>query len=144
MDKPEQEKVEYALRGKTLKVYLYLLRKGSAVGIREVQRVLSFSSPSVAFHHMEKLVNLGLVVQDQYGEYVISKKVDVGILQAFSRIGGFTMPRLGFYAAFFTVIAVSYLLLDAGRLNAYAVVGLFGSSAAFWYESWRVWRRRPF
>ena len=40
-------------------MYLYLLRHGRAMGVREIQKALDFSSPSVAFHHLDKLVELG-------------------------------------------------------------------------------------
>ncbi|MBI3859038.1 MAG: hypothetical protein HY296_02190 [Thaumarchaeota archaeon] len=140
-----RERVEYELRGKTLKVYLHLLRYGRAAGVREVQKELGFSSPSVAFHHLDKLVNLGLVEKDQYERYVLIKKVDTGILHAFISFRGLTLPRLGFYAAFFTTISVAYFLLNrGGSLDLYALIGTFGASAMFWYEAWRVWRRKPF
>lgn len=137
-------KIEYELRGKTLQVYLHLLRKGTAFGVREVQKDLGFSSPSVAFHHLDKLVNLGIVAKDEYERYVLVKKVDTGILSAFVNIGRLTLPRLGFYAAFFSTIAAAYLLLDWHVLDLYAVIGTVGGAAVFWYEAWRVWRRKPF
>jgi len=138
------EKIEYELRGKTLKVYLYLLRQGKPVGVREVQRSLGFSSPSVAFHHIEKLTRLGVIEQDKLGDYVIGKKVDPGILQAFVNVGRFSLPRLGFYAVFFTTVAVAYLVANIDSLDLYAVVGTVGGAAAFWFEAVRIWRRKPF
>ena len=143
-DSEQKAKVEYQLRGKTLQVYLRLLQHGSAVGVREIQKDLGFSSPSVAFHHLDKLINLGIVAKDEYERYVLVKKVDTGILSAFVNIGGLALPRLGFYAAFFTTITVAYLLLNWRVLDLYAVIGTIGGSAVFWYEAWRVWRRKPF
>ena len=137
-------KIEYELRGKTLKVYLYVLKQGKPVGVREVQRELGFSSPSVAFHHIEKLTRLGIIEQDSTGDYVLSKKVDPGILQAFVNVGRFSLPRLGFYAVFFTTVAVAYLVIDRNLLDLYAVVGTVGAAAAFWFETVRTWRRKPF
>jgi len=139
-----KEQVEYALRGKTLTVYLYLLKHGKAVGVREVQKALGFSSPSVAFHHLDKLVELGVLEKDQYERYVLAKKVDSGILSSFVSIGGLTLPRLGFYAAFFTTIAAAYVSANRGSIDLYALVGTLGGAAVFWYEAWRVWRRKPF
>jgi hypothetical protein len=139
-----RDKIEYELRGKTLQVYMYLLAHGSAVGVREVQKELGFSSPSVAFHHLDKLVNLGILEKDQYERYVLVKKVDAGIMSAFVNVGRLTLPRLGFYAAFFSTIAVAYLLVDFHVLDLYALIGTVGGAAVFWYEAWRVWRRKPF
>lgn len=140
----ERDKIEYELRGKTLKIYLYMLKQGRPMGVREIQRDLQLSSPSVAFHHIEKLVRLGVVEQDQLGNYVIAKKVDPGILQAFVNVGKFSLPRVGFYAVFFTTIAIAYLLSNLSSLDVYALIGTFGGSAVFWYELFRIWGRRPF
>ncbi len=144
MSGAQREKVDFELRGKTLQVYLYLLKYGKAAGVREVQKELGFSSPSVAFHHLDKLVGLGVVEKDEYERYVLVKKVDSGILHSFVSLGGVTLPRLSFYAAFFTTIAVAYIALNRSVLDLYALVGTAGASAAFWYEAWRVWRRKPF
>ena len=144
MPEASREAVEYALRGKTLTVYLYLLRHGRAMGVREIQKALDFSSPSVAFHHLDKLVELGVVEKDEYDRYVLTKKVDTGILHSFVSIAGLTLPRLGFYAAFFTTIAGAYLLANRGSLDLYALIGTVGGVMVFWYEAWRVCRRKPF
>jgi predicted DNA-binding transcriptional regulator len=146
-ERKDREKVEYELRGKTLQVYLYILRHGRAAGVREVQKALGFSSPSVAFHHLDKLINLGIIERDQYERYVLVKQVDVGILNSFINVAGLTLPRLGFYAAFFSTIALAYVLTnlaDPGLLNLYGLIGTVGGCAIFWYEAWRVWRRKPF
>ena len=42
------------LRGKTLEVYRYLLKSKNPVGIREVQRSLDLSTPSLASYHLNK------------------------------------------------------------------------------------------
>ena len=140
----DRAKVDYELRGKTLQVYLYLLKHGRAAGVREIQKGLGFSSPSVAFHHLDKLLGLGIIERDEYERYVLAKKVDSGILHSFVSVAGLNLPRLGFYAAFFSTIAVAYLLTSAGFWDLYALVGLVGGSAVFWYEAWRVWKRKPF
>lgn len=140
----DSEKVEYELRGKTLKIYLYMLKQGKPVGVREVQRELGLSSPSVAFHHLDKLMRLNVVEKDQMDNYVIAKKVDPGILQAFISIGRFSVPRVGFYAAFFTTVAMAYIAFNLRDLSVLAVVGTLGASAIFWYELLRIWNRKPF
>jgi Bacterial regulatory protein, arsR family len=139
-----RERIDYELRGKTLSVYLYLLKNGRAMGVREIQKELGFSSPSVSFHHLEKLINMGIVEKDNFDRYVLVKKVDTGILQAFISVAGLNLPRLGFYAAFFTTIAVAYLITNFRFLDLYALIGTIGGAAIFWYETWRVWRRKPF
>ena len=66
------------------------------------------------------------------------------MLGSFVSIGGLTLPRLGIYAAFFTTIAAAYLSANRGSLDLYAFIGTLGGAAVFWYEAWRVWRRKPF
>ena len=75
---------------------------------------------------------------------MILKKVDPGILQAFVNVGKFSLPRVGFYAVFFTTIAVAYVVSNLKFLDVYALIGTFGAAAVFWYELFRIWRRRPF
>ncbi|MEM1994745.1 MAG: helix-turn-helix domain-containing protein [Nitrososphaerales archaeon] len=144
MAEKQKEDALYNLRGKTLKVYLHLLSRNEPVGVREVQRILGFSSPSVAFHHIEKLLNMGLVEKDNYGRYRIVKSVDVAILQPFTKVGKFMLPRLSFYAAFFTTLTALYVIQNLNALDLYAL--MFGSAAtlAFWYEALRTWLKKPF
>ncbi len=136
--------IEAELKGKSLLVYWFLIRTGSPVGVREIQRSLGFSSPSVAHHHLEKIRRLGLISQDEHGRYFIVRQVDVGVLQAFTRLGGLMLPRYTFYAVFFTTALVLYLLLYRENANVYAIAfGLF--AAAFsWYEAQRVWKKKPY
>ena len=120
-----------------------MIRKKEPVGVREVQRDLSFSSPSVANYHIEKLVELALISQDEYGRYFVVQKVQVGVMQAFVNIGGLTVPRLSFFAAFFTTMLIVYLVLNSKDLNIYAIGFACAGTAAFWYETVRVWMKKP-
>lgn len=142
--KRREEDLLYNLSGKTLKVYLHLLSRNEPVGVREVQRALGFSSPSVAFHHVEKLLNMGLIEKDSYGRYYTVKKIDVAILQPFTKIGRFTLPRLSFYATFFTTLTAAYLIQHLGSANIYALLFGVAAAAAFWYETIRTWVKKPF
>jgi len=140
--------LESELKGKTLIVYWYLLRQPNhSVGVREVQRALGFSSPSIAVHHLEKLQDLGLIQKKGTGEYVLEEEVKVGILRFFTRLGRFLVPRYLFYSVLFSTILTSYLLLCiSGQIapSLYALLfGLIGS-LIFWYETIRLWREKPF
>jgi len=139
--------LESELKGKTLLVYWYLLQQPThSVGVREVQRALSFSSPSIAVHHLQKLLDLGLVDKKGTGEYVLEEEVKVGILRFFTRMGRFLVPRYLFYAVLFTTMLTMYLILCyIGQVmpSFYAVT--FGGIAllVFWVEAIRLWRARP-
>jgi len=140
--------LESALKGKTLLVYWYLLQQPThTVGVREVQRALSFSSPSIAVHHLGKLQDLGLVRKKRTGEYVLEEEVKVGILRFFTHIGRFLVPRYLFYSVLFSTMLAAYLTLcTLGWIapSFYAIV--FGSIAViiFWLETIRLWRAKPF
>jgi DNA-binding transcriptional ArsR family regulator len=65
------------LEGITLSVYLYAVRKGAAVGPRDVVKGAHLSSPSVAYRHLERLEDLGLLAKNEYGEYTVKRKAKV-------------------------------------------------------------------
>lgn len=140
-------RVERELKGKTLQVYVYLLKKKEPIGVRELQRDLNFSSPSVANYHLEKLTSLNLVSQDEYGRYYLSQKAQISVLESFVNVGGRTIPRMSFFAAFFTTLLVAYVVLNISSpnsINIHALGFAIAGAAAFWFETLRVWRRRVF
>ena len=132
----------YDLRGKTLQVYLLLLKKGKPLGVREVQRELRFSSPSIAHHHLEKLKDMKIVVKDEFGRYSVSEKVDVGVLKMFIIVGGRFLPRFLFYAVFFTSLTLLYVLNHYPNLDVYALTFSLASTTISWYETVKIRRRR--
>jgi len=140
--------LESELKGKTLLVYWYLLQQPThTVGVREVQRSLNFSSPSIAVHHLQKLETLGLVEKKGTGEYVLEEEVKVGILRFFTRMGSFLVPRYLFYSVLFTTMLATYLIvsfiaqvLPSFYALAFGVIALI----IFWIETIRLWRARPF
>lgn len=141
---PDAKQIEMELKGKALQVYWFLIGAGSPVGVREIQRSLRFSSPSVAHHHLEKLRRLGLIAQDEHGRYFLVRHVDAGVLQAFTRLGSLVLPRFAFYGVFFTTLLLLYLYLFRENANIYAItIGVFAAGFS-WYEAQRVWRKRPF
>jgi len=139
--------LESELKGKTLLVYWYMLQRSThSVGVREVQRALKFSSPSIAVHHLQKLLDLELVEKMGTGEYVLHGEVKVGILRLFTRLGRFMVPRYLFYSVLFTTMLATYLTLTiTGRITPSFYALTFGSVAAviFWVETSRLWRARP-
>jgi predicted DNA-binding transcriptional regulator len=144
----DQNELEYALRGKAWKVYWFLLKKGEPVGVREVQRALRFSSPSIAHHHLEQLCTLGLVTKQEIGgNYVLAGEVKIGVLRHYVKLGKLLFPRFFFYALFTTIFYLSYIMFLVtafNRDNLFIVI--FGAiiCGIFWYEAYRVWNMRPF
>lgn len=139
--------LESEMKGKTLLVYWYLLQQPThTVGVREVQRALKFSSPSIAVHHLQKLQDLGLVDKKGTGEYVLQEEVKVGILRLFTRMGRFMVPRYLFYSVLFTSMLTTYLVLSIISQTTpsfYAVTFAVFATLIFWVETSRLWRAKP-
>lgn len=138
--------IESELKGKTLLVYMHILKGGQeTVGVREVQRALGFSSPSVAAYHLQKLQDLGLV-ENAYGDYRLIKEIKVGVLRSFVSVGGVMLPRFLFYAVLVTSMLVTFLATFPFVLTreyiTTLVMGLV-PAAVFWYETVKIWREKP-
>jgi hypothetical protein len=104
----EDKDIEELLKGRTMSVYSLLLTRDQ-MGVREIQRELGLSSPSLSKHHLQKLETAGLVSKNAHGEYSVSKTVRVGSLTLFVRIGKRFLPRFAFLATLFTGMLVVYL-----------------------------------
>jgi len=144
----DEEKLEYSLRGNAWKVYWLLLKNGRPMSVREVQKALRFSSPSVAQHHLEQLRELGLVAkQDVGGHYVLVEEVKIGILRHFVKLGRMLFPRYLFYAIFSTTLLILYFILimqSFTRESLFIMVFGLAATAIFWYETMRIWSMKPF
>ena len=148
MNNDGETELEYSLRGKDWKVYWLLLKTGHPMSVREVQKLLHFSSPSIAQHHLEQLRQLGLVVKQEIGgNYSLVSEVKIGVLKHFVKLGRVLFPRYFFYAVFSTTFYVAYILvLMQGFTRENLFILTFGAivTAIFWYEAVRIWSLRPF
>ncbi|MEM2872469.1 MAG: helix-turn-helix domain-containing protein, partial [Candidatus Caldarchaeum sp.] len=117
----DRRRVEAELRGRSLDVFLYVMRAGRPVGVRDVQRGLGLSSPSVAYHHLEKLHSLGVLQKDEKGSYTAVEKVDVSVLNSFVLVGRRLLPRMAFYAALFTTFTALYVITHPSSPDPYAL-----------------------
>ena len=142
----DEEIIESELKGKTLLVYMHILKsKESSVGVRAVQRALGFSSPSVSSYHLNKLKDLGLV-ESIRGDYSLIREVRVGVLKQFVSVGGVMLPRYLFYAVLVTTMLATFLLQNPFRATElYITTVIFGlvPLVILWYETYRLWRDRP-
>ena len=133
------------LQGNTLRVYWVLLQNSkTSVGPRDIQRKLGFSSPNLAVHHLDKLVELGLA-EKNLGEYYLSDKVNVGLFKHFTKIGSYIFPRQVLYASMWSTL-FAFLIFAFRDLNFYSlfalVFGLIGL-IIFWFEAWKSWGSMP-
>ena len=128
------------LRGTTLEVYRFLLKNSKPVGIRELQRALHLSSPSVATYHLSKLEDAGLLKKES-GNYTVAKY----LLENSVKISRFLIPRHLFY----TVFAFAVLLIEltvfrptfVSRDFVFAVLANAILAVFLTYETVKTWRR---
>jgi len=129
------------LRGVTLQVYRYVLRNGKPTGIREVQNSLNLSSPRLAFYHLNKLEEVGLVKKTSEG-YVADRIV----LHDSVRLKRVLVPRQFFYSLFFATMLVFQLTLFKPDLTSkyyvFAVIAICAALVLSVYETARTLRRK--
>ena len=117
--------------GTTLNVYSYVVKQGKPVGPREVMRGASLSSPSVAYWHLQKLENSGLLQKNGSGEYVLKEKTSIS---GHIWIGRNLVPRLMCYSLFFLGIMITEAVIVSvqffsGQLPNLAVLYLIATNA---------------
>jgi len=134
--------VSQEVRGNALKVYLYLLRHGPSE-LRDVQRGIGLSSPSLASYHLGKLSEAGFVTQDERGRYFAVKEASDRVLEGYSRMGPAIVPQLFFFALLFTILVTffSFATLYASGFTPYLVAICAAMVLVLWYETVRLWRR---
>ena len=140
-----EEDVRSKLKGTTLRVYWHLLRSGKPTTLRRLQRDLGFSSPSVAFYHLEKLTEMDLVTK-VLGDYKLKKTISLEVTSSFLRISHLMIPRYVFYTTFFLALLIVFMVGYAHSLTLQGVFALvFGVSGLIitGYETWRQWRLKP-
>jgi predicted DNA-binding transcriptional regulator len=130
------KKSEEVLHGKTLLVYRFIITQNAPMGVREIQRKLKFSSPSLAHYHIDKLKDEGLI-KEEAGGYIADKVV----LKNLVRFRDMLIPRFFFYFLFFTlgVVVELTVLLPAIVTREYlvAVVFTLAAAIAFGVETYR-------
>jgi predicted DNA-binding transcriptional regulator len=94
------------LTGKTLALYRFLYKSGKPLGIREIQRGIKFSSPSVAQYHLRKLL-LARLVREEQGGYVVDKVIFENMI----RIRRSLIPVQFAYATFFAAMTCALVIL---------------------------------
>ncbi|MFQ5834201.1 MAG: winged helix-turn-helix domain-containing protein [Candidatus Thorarchaeota archaeon] len=137
------EEIASKLKGKTLRVYWYLLKSPEEASLREIQRGAGLSSPSLASYHLDKLEGLGLVRTDQHGLYHLERNVKTGVLRFFVGSGRLLIPRFVFYAVFYTTLipcSMVFVPLTTGPISLLLLSVLGFGAVTSWIESVRAWR----
>ncbi len=129
---------------------MHILRNGSeSTGVREIQKQLNLSSPTLAKYHLDKLQSMGLLKRNEEdGSYSMLNEVKVDVLQPFITVGSHIIPRLFSYAVMISVV-FTYLVIavvpsgNLLELEFFAIVVGGLSVGALWYETFRAWRNSP-
>jgi hypothetical protein len=131
------------LKGNTVRVYLFVLRNGPSE-LREVQRALKLSTASLAFYHLSRLVESGVVNRTEDGRYVAVKDISADLIDGYVKFGKRIIPQLFFLTLIFTAILGYYLyLVWRLPLDKDDIVTIVYSLSiiVLWYETIKVWRR---
>lgn len=123
------------LVGTTRIVYRHLYKAGRPLGIREVQKGLDLSSPSVAQYHIRKLLQAGLV-KEEGGGYVVDKNVFENVI----RIRRSVIPIQVAYSSFYaTMLVALFVLFNKPGLDSplfiFAFVAIVSAMALFAYQA---------
>ena len=131
-----------SITGNTLRAYLYLLHAGES-DLRDVQRALGFTTPSLASYHLGKLVDSGYVTQNSHGQYLVVKDSTSEILEGYVKLGARVVPQLFFFAVLFSAIVGFFgvMSLFNQQFVPLLVVASLALVVVLWYETLRVWRR---
>ncbi len=111
--------VNMELEGLTFAVYSYIMKENEPVGPRDVMRGACLSSPSVAYRHLQKLEDLGLIEKNEKGRYIVKEKAKIS---GYLWIGRTLVPRLVFYSLFFTGLLSAEIASIAIRYFVYGLV----------------------
>lgn len=124
-------------------MYLYVLKNGAS-DLRDIQHALKLSTPSLAFYHLSKLVQLGVVSKTADGKYVVVSDISAELLDGYVKFGRQIIPQLFFLTLIFTgVLAYYAYLVWRVPLDLDDIVTVIYSLSivVLWYETIKVWRR---
>lgn len=127
-------------------VYWIVLEK-APVGIRDVQRLVGFSSPSTALYHLERLTSQGLICKKQDGKYYVAKYLKRGLLRSFVLLGSRLIPKSLIYAIVLSIVDFVMFYFSNLRLEMLlALTPALIAALIFWYETCDLMRykRRMF
>ena len=111
------------------------------MGLRDVQRIVGYSSPSTAVYHLDRLKARGLVDKNVEGKYYVVSSRRPGILRFYVLIGGRLVPRSLIYGIVLSLVGVAALHLAGYRFEILlALVPAFLAAAVFWYETFDLFR----
>ncbi len=116
-----QEELNHTL----FQTYVYIVKANKPVGPRDLMRGANLSSPSVAYRNLQRLIDMDLVAKDDYGNYIVKRKV---VLSGYFWVGRMLVPRF----AVFTVIFFGVLAAEVAVLIPHLFLGS-PVEESFWF-----------
>jgi len=120
MAQENSEDVISSLTGTSLRVFVYSVKKGKDIGVRESQRDLGLKTASHAQYHLQRLEQLKLLGKTKNNKYYLREEYEnlrslrIGILTEIYVFKGWLIPSLGLFAGFLgmgLVITVLFFFL---------------------------------
>ncbi|MHA1552193.1 MAG: hypothetical protein ACTSUP_07065 [Candidatus Heimdallarchaeaceae archaeon] len=105
-----------SLTGIALRVFVYAVKKGKNIGVRETQRDLGLKTASHAQYHLQRLEQIKLLERNENNKYDLPEEyknlrsLKIGILTEIYVFKGWMIPSLGLFAGFLGASLVISLL----------------------------------
>jgi hypothetical protein len=116
MTEQNNEDIISTLTGTSLRIFVYAVKKGKDIGVRETQRDLGLKTASHSQYHLQRLEQLGLLGRTKNNKYYLDAKYEnlrslkLGILTEIYIFRGWIIPSLGIFSGFLGTSAILTLL----------------------------------
>ncbi len=116
MAKQKNEDIISSLTGTSLRIFVYAVKKGKDIGVRETQRDLGLKTASHAQYHLQRLEQLGLLGRTKNNKFYLDtqyenlRSLKLGILTEIYIFRGWLIPSLGIFSGFLVSSAVLAIL----------------------------------
>jgi hypothetical protein len=129
----QTEDIISSLTGTALRVFVYALKKGKDIGVRETHRDLGLKTASHAQYHLQRLEQLGLLGRTKNNKYFLEEEYEnlrslkIGILTEIYVFKGWLIPSLGLASGFVAmslVITLLFFFLLSEMIAAYFAIAV--------------------
>lgn len=132
MTKRDHEDIIANLTGTALRVFVYAIKQGDNIKVRETARKMGFKSPGHAQYHLQKLYTLGLLEKNEDNSYRLAEQytnlrtLKISVLAEIYIIKGFIVPSLGLLSGFLGVNFILSLIFFfvLSQIAAYTVLSV--------------------
>lgn len=135
MTQENGEDIIASLTGTALRVFVYAVKKGNDIGVRETQRDLGLKTASHAQYHLQRLEQLKMLGRNKNNRYFLQEEYEnlrslkLGILTEIYIFRGWLIPSLGLFAGFLgtsiILLPIFYFLLSQLAALILGITSLF-------------------